>query len=151
MNTDSTGLTQLKYDLSRSLLFIDPEQPSAIPYALPATSGVLNCGCGRADAWKGPIPPGSYVIRPSELSKPSSTRIFLRNLLADWGSFRVAIHPQSGTQTYGRSGFFLHGGVEPRSAGCIDVGGGVYGDDITDDLVTDLRSDPDDQIPLVVK
>ena len=28
-----------------------------------------------------------------------------------------------GTQTYGRGGFFIHGGTHPGSAGCIHVTG----------------------------
>ena len=31
-----------------------------------------------------------------------------------------------GTNTHGRSGFFLHGGRIPGSAGCIDVGSGEF-------------------------
>lgn len=36
------------------------------------------------------------------------------------------------------------------SAGCIDVGGGLFGDDTTNRLLQDLRADPDGIIPLVV-
>ncbi len=40
----------------------------------------------------------------------------------DWGEYRVPAHPNEGTNTLGRSGFFIHGGKTPGSAGCIDVG-----------------------------
>jgi len=42
--------------------------------------------------------------------------------LADWGHARVPLHPLSPTNTYGRDGFFLHGGIFKGSAGCVDVG-----------------------------
>ncbi|MCU7966182.1 MAG: DUF2778 domain-containing protein, partial [gamma proteobacterium symbiont of Bathyaustriella thionipta] len=70
--------------------------------------------------WKGPIPPGTYSLNPKQISEGG----FLRNLLADWGKYRVPITPDSTTNTFGRDGFFLHGGKKPGSAGCIDVGGG---------------------------
>jgi len=40
------------------------------------------------------------------------------------GDWRVALHLHSSnaTDTFGRSGFFLHGGRYIGSAGCIDVG-----------------------------
>jgi RHS repeat-associated protein len=68
--------------------------------------------------WKGPIPPGKYSFDPSQISEGG----FLRNLLGDWGKYRVTLAPDASTETFGRSGFFLHGGKEPGSAGCIDVG-----------------------------
>lgn len=40
----------------------------------------------------------------------------------DWGLYRVPLHPQRGTNTFGRTGFFLHGGKRPGSAGCVDLG-----------------------------
>lgn len=66
----------------------------------------------------GPIPPGGYTLNPSEISEGG----FLRNLLGDWGSYRAPLHPDPGTNTFGRDGFFLHGGRKPGSKGCIDVG-----------------------------
>ena len=47
--------------------------------------------------------------------------MYRRNLLGDWGVYRVPLHPFPGTNTYGRENFFLHGGQKPGSAGCIDV------------------------------
>lgn len=70
--------------------------------------------------WQGPIPPGNYSLDPSQISEGG----FLRNLLGDWGKYRVPLTPDSSTNTYGRDGFFLHGGKKPGSAGCIDVGSG---------------------------
>jgi len=45
-----------------------------------------------------------------------------RNIFADWGHFRVPLEPQPQTKTYGRKGFYLHGGRTVGSKGCIDVG-----------------------------
>ena len=70
--------------------------------------------------WQGPIPPGNYSLDPSQISAGG----FFRNLLGDWGKYRVPLTPDSSTNTYGRDGFFLHGGKKPGSAGCIDVGSG---------------------------
>lgn len=66
----------------------------------------------------GPIPAGRYWIRPDELwenawYKSASTTA--------WGNYRISIHPFSTTKTYGRGGFFIHGGSDPGSAGCIDL------------------------------
>jgi hypothetical protein len=74
--------------------------------------------------WDGPIPQGTYFLTPSEFSGVSGLRYILRNRIGlyDWGHWRVPLHPYPGTKTFGRSGFFLHGGNEPGSAGCIDVG-----------------------------
>jgi hypothetical protein len=37
------------------------------------------------------------------------------------GHYRVSLHPAEGTDTFGRGGFFLHGGKNWGSAGCFDV------------------------------
>lgn len=58
------------------------------------------------------------ILYPSEISEGG----ILRNLLGDWGRYRVPLHPDKGTDTYGRKNFFLHGGRESGTGGCIDVG-----------------------------
>lgn len=67
---------------------------------------------------EGPIPEGTYWVAPSELwdnawykAAPTSA----------WGNYRLTIHPFPETETYGRGGFFIHGGRVPGSAGCIDL------------------------------
>ena len=67
---------------------------------------------------EGPIPLGTYIADPAQISAGG----FFRNLLGDWGAYRVPLRPAPGTNTFGRNGFFLHGGRRPGSAGCIDVG-----------------------------
>jgi len=83
----------------------------------PATSGRPGV-TDPAASWQGPIPVGTYTLNPSEISEGG----FLRNMLGDWGRYRVPLHPYEGTNTYNRKNFFLHGGKKPGSAGCIDVG-----------------------------
>lgn len=47
-------------------------------------------------------------------------------------------------------GFYLHGGEEPGTIGCIDIGGGVHGNKLTDRIKSEILKDPDKKIPLVV-
>lgn len=42
-----------------------------------------------------------------------------------WGRERVWVHPEPGTESYGRKYFSIHGGYEPGSAGCIDLVGKI--------------------------
>jgi hypothetical protein len=77
---------------------------------------------------EGPIPEGDYWIDPSQLAQLSGR---VSTGIADWwsdgaysrawGTHRITIHPFDATQTYGRGGFFIHGGAERGSAGCIDL------------------------------
>ena len=88
----------------------------------------------------GPIPPGWYIIYPSEISDvyywnkkenvanyaKTYAHYVVRNAIqGDWGSYRVKLHPYifkyPGRDGH-RSDFFLHGGKNIGSAGCIDVG-----------------------------
>jgi L,D-transpeptidase catalytic domain len=86
---------------------------------LPAVSG--KPGSNAADQDKrdyGPLPEGTYRIEASEFLIGGPGRFSL----GDWGSFAIDLHADGGTDTHGRSGFLIHGGVERGSAGCIDVG-----------------------------
>lgn len=82
---------------------------------------------------QGPIPDGRYWVTPSE--------IWTRHLLSwvraprsAWGDYRLSIHPYPMTKTHGRGGFFIHGGDEPGSGGCIDLTGKIG------QFVSDLRA-----------
>ena len=81
-------------------------------------------------ASKGPIPEGSYSVNPA------NTQSIVRDIgmyskweggcwsrggKDAWGTIRTWITPMKGTNTYGRSGFSIHGGKVPGSAGCIDL------------------------------
>ena len=89
----------------------------------------------------GPIPPGWYIIYPSEIEEGSVnflekkddvvdymatySHYVLRNIRGDWGYYRVKLHPQKlmyPNRDGHRSEFYLHGGKTIGSAGCIDVG-----------------------------
>lgn len=91
----------------------------------------------------GPIPPGAYTLYPNEISPAG----FLRNHVdpRDWGDYRVPLHPYGGTKTYGRDGFFLHGGyLRMGSEGCIKVEG-----EIQKDLFERLLQERD-PVPVIV-
>jgi hypothetical protein len=118
---------------------------------MPATSGRPDCGCDASVRDKGPIPSGSYTLYVNQLTNPGPVGDLLRNLRGDWGDWRAPLTPSAATNTYGRSGFFLHGGRYPGSAGCIDVGGGMFGDSQTDQLLKDILNDPDGQVTVFVK
>jgi Domain of unknown function (DUF4157)/Protein of unknown function (DUF2778) len=68
----------------------------------------------------GPIPEGSYWLDPREL-RNLAIQGLLSAYAAAWGSHRITIHPFDTTHTFGRGGFFIHGGTVPGSAGCIDL------------------------------
>lgn len=72
---------------------------------------------------QGPIPPGDYSLDSNSISHPETAwGRFKRSLTGDWGEYRAPMTPMSGTETHNRSGFFMHGGKTPGSAGCIDIG-----------------------------
>ena len=156
---DPSGLTRLWYDIKNKRLHVDPEQEGRRPYDLAATSGAGGCmnqpRCSKKRN-EGPIPPGDYTINTSDLSNPDTLGDIFRQFnykpwfFHDWGDWRVPIMPDKGTNTLLRGGFFLHGGSRPGSAGCIDVGGGIFGNRATDTLLFDLLRDPNHSIPLTV-
>lgn len=153
---DPLGLTRITYDVASGRLTIDPEKSGANPYSVNATSGKDQCQnkppC-ESKPYEGPIPRGEYFSDTSEISNPGPIGDIARLLRGgrDWGDWRVPIHPLPGTNTFGRKGFFLHGGMFSGSAGCIDAGGGLFGDEITDQILRDLLSDPDGSIPITVR
>lgn len=69
----------------------------------------------------GPIPVGSYwfdVCKGRDFwSSPYSHGV----KKVAWGNYSWSLHPHSGTNTYGRSGYFNHGSQRWGGAGCIDV------------------------------
>ena len=93
----------------------------------------------------GPTPEGMYYILVNEKrTKRNSVRTHtLRH--AGWGDYGWSLHPEPRTETYGRSGFFIHGGSEWGSAGCIDL---TTGDAA---LSTFLDGLCDCYIPVIVK
>jgi hypothetical protein len=96
----------------------------------------------------GPTPPGNYVLGSLESRKGGKATIskFKATWLAikdgssgkwndstqdfnadtiysqiSWGNFRSPVIAAKGTNTFGRGGFYLHGGTIPGSHGCIDL------------------------------
>ena len=84
---------------------------------------------------EGPIPVGAYHANPKELSDPNMLQqINLLLRYGDWGDWNIPLYPSPATNTHGRSGFYIHGGIWEGSAGCIDIGGGFNRSSETDKL-----------------
>ncbi|WP_141257525.1 MULTISPECIES: RHS repeat-associated core domain-containing protein [unclassified Myxococcus] len=161
---DRNGLTALRYTVSTGSLYVDPEVPGRHPYVVLSSSGRSPClnvsspSCERS-ADTGAIPRGWYELYPHELSDPSLARdIARRALYGDWGDWRVRLHAMQCSPAdawpsgmVARDGFFLHCGGRPGSAGCIDVGGGILGSALTDQLQADILADPDGVVTLDVE
>ncbi|MDY6943524.1 MAG: DUF2778 domain-containing protein [Pseudomonadota bacterium] len=119
------------------------KEPSG-SYFVPATSGRGSCtnrrSCESARDM-GPIPAGRYYLYKSEINDPNFLWDAIRNItIGDWGDWRVPLHSGNSTLTYGRDGFFLHGGMFEGSAGCIDIGGGWFGDTNTNRVLKSIRT-----------
>jgi hypothetical protein len=148
---DPNGLTTIVFSPSRTVIEVDPQVQGRGPYSMPATSGRPNCECDASAKDRGPIPTGGYTLHTNQLTNPGRVGDIGRNMRGDWGDWRAPLVPGPGTNTYGRSGFFLHGGRYPGSAGCIDVGGGMFGNSQTNQLLRDIQNDPDGQVPVTIK
>jgi len=150
---DPNGLTSVMFDVGRGVLTVDPEDGSS-PYTIPASSGrgpYMNDSDAEGSPSQGPIPRGNYTLKPSEIDDPPPWYDYLRNkFLGDWGDWRTPLHPSPGNRMGGRDGFFMHGGANPGSAGCIDIGGGLWGNANTNRVKRDLRNDDDDSVPVRV-
>lgn len=118
-------------------------------------SGIGECNnktsC-EAKKNQGPTPRGKYTIKVDELSEPSTVGAIARNtFFGDWGSFRIPLRPSKGTDTFSRSGFYIHGGDGKGTAGCIDIGGGTFGNEDTKRFIRILRSSKYNEISVTVK
>lgn len=108
--------------------------------------GSLNAQSGRDDYQsaqyqsvvnKGPLPEGTYYANQDQRQYLTLKNIALKlgekmgfdmkqksgwsgNPIL-WGTSRVWLQPDANTNTYGRSGFTIHGGLTKGSAGCIDI------------------------------
>jgi len=95
----------------------------------------------------GPTPPGKYTVGPIQSRQGDTETVGVISALwkkltgkfdntpvekqgfysnsdyskVGWGNYRATITPQSGTNTHGRSSFYIHGGTLPGSHGCIDL------------------------------
>ncbi|MDR2881609.1 MAG: DUF2778 domain-containing protein [Azoarcus sp.] len=99
---------------------------------------------------QGPIPAGNYWIKPSEIWENSTFRsLHPSNRYAGWGAYRITIHPYPSTETYGRGGFFIHGGTVPGSQGCIDLTTSIVS--FIQQLDELLKGRPECHIPVYVR
>lgn len=82
----------------------------------------------------GPLPEGRYIVGQSRIDNladaPPQDLLFgligrghWPGLRRSWGTHRIWLEPAPETDTHGRSGFSIHGGRDPGSAGCIDLTG----------------------------
>ena len=80
----------------------------------------------------GPLPEGAWHVRqsryqfigsrnPAEQLAGEFGRTAWPGGESAWGRHRIWLDPMRGTNTYSRSGFSIHGGDDPGSAGCIDM------------------------------
>lgn len=155
-NVDPNGLTSIVFVPSKGVLTVDPEIQGRQPYNMPASTGRPNCECDASDPNRGPIPAGSYAIDTTKVQQLTLWQTLKRNRPSflgggDWGSWNAPLTPNPGTNTRNRSGFYIHEGMFKGSAGCIDVGGGMLGNEITKQLLNDILSDPDKRVPVLVR
>ncbi|MDB2387474.1 hypothetical protein N9W21_09110 [Shewanella sp.] len=148
MYIDPFGLTALEYDQSSGNLTVDPQNGQS-PYNISSSSG-RNGSTDQTAKNQGPIPIGKYTGNAGQLTNPRILGDLLRNTQGDWGDWRIPLKSSDGTYTFGRDGFFLHGGSGDGSAGCIDIGGGIIGNDQTNRLLHDILNDSDGIIHLMV-
>jgi hypothetical protein len=123
---------KLVFDGSR-LCFVSARSPLKCVMCWTARSGVLKEGQTDPSRVKepgaGPIPPGRYEVSVEELQrrldkngnpKTAAFGSWTQSPEA-WGNIRVRVFPKRGTRTWGRNGFFIHGGSTLGSVGCIDL------------------------------
>ncbi len=148
------GQVKLEYDISKGTLEVDPGRADKPPYTMKGTSGRDECMNDPDCADKrdeGPIPPGDYTIDSSKVNDSPFWKDLGRTMKSgDYGDFLVPLEPSESNETFGRDGFYLHGGRWEGSKGCIDVGGGIFGDDRTNGLVEDLMGDADGTVEVKV-
>jgi len=112
-------------------------------YSIRATSGkgaCMNLSSCQNQKDIGPIPKGQYYMLKKDLTNPNFIKDIARNIKGDWGDWRIPIHATGQTKVYGRNGFFMHGGTWDGSAGCIDVGGSVFGNETSDKVLKSITS-----------
>jgi hypothetical protein len=125
-----TELDKLAFD-GRSLIWY---RRGAVHKQWPATSGRAGY---QSKAFqmvkdKGPLPSGKWLVLQKNYQK-MPPRDWIERIAAElgrtawpggkssWGQHRIWLTPAAGTATHGRSGFSIHGGSSPGSAGCIDL------------------------------
>jgi RHS repeat-associated protein len=124
---DPTGLDSLYFDGLLLWYYDDAGLLLGVYFAM---SGMPGTSSRDQTAMGGPIPEGEYYIDANEAQWSSSNPFqlgpgspyFPSWTWSSWGNAKIPIHAKPGTKTFGRSGFFLHGGEFIGSRGCIDIG-----------------------------
>jgi RHS repeat-associated protein len=138
---DPSGLDSLLFDGCKLTRLDDNGKPIQSWDAVSGKPGTTAADQAKQDV--GPLPEGTYTANPADSQyrfdtkfyiynpvNPSGVRVYSHPLWATsenmriaWGNYRTELRAEPGTNTYGRSGFFIHGGDVPGSAGCIDLTG----------------------------
>jgi len=100
----------------------------------------------QQDRNTGAIPEGTYWKQPEELWQ---NRWWSPRSRSSWGNYALSIHPFHSTVTFGRGGFFIHGGDQLGSKGCIDLA--LSMDRFVQDLMEAISFQPKCSILLRVK
>lgn len=137
---------QLRFN-GRFLTMVGPQARAYVAVSgSPTDTGGFDYSPARQrENGKVPIPPGQYWIRPSRMGTNHWYNLASR---AAWGNLRITIHVMPGTNTFGRGGFFVHGGTHAGSAGCINLRGRM--EDFVRDLQAATAKCPDCYIRLTV-
>jgi hypothetical protein len=125
---DLERYTQKKVDLDQNKfsgkysMNYDGHKFDVLEYGKPifisgASSGIKG---NKIDEANGPIPPGMYYVKPNEIWNRGLVSTVLDP--RDWGNNRVRLYPFDPSLQGDRDNFFIHGGSDEGSAGCIDVG-----------------------------
>jgi RHS repeat-associated protein len=94
------------------------------------SDGSFDYSISRQKQFKtGPIPEGDYFMFVDKIETITPVHNIAGLIRSGgwpggsiaWGQQRAWLYQVDGTNTYGRGGFSIHGGVIPGSAGCIDI------------------------------
>ena len=70
---------------------------------------------------KGGIPRGLYYIEAKEERSAKTSPWSHGVRTSPWGDYSWTLHPDEETNVRERSGFFIHGGLDFNTRGCIDL------------------------------
>jgi hypothetical protein len=127
----NTSLNALSVSLNPLLVFdganLSVLSANKVQYSTTATSGKdehMNNPNSQHIKDYGPTPEGIYIIDNTKWDHLNKYQQ-LKRLVAggDWGEYNVPLRPV--TYKGPRNSFYLHGGIFPGSAGCIDAGQNV--------------------------
>jgi RHS repeat-associated protein len=119
---DPLGTLKLKFDGSFVYVYDDDGKMITIYGATSGMPGFKGRHYQRVKE-KGATPEGQWYIYPTEVKKLRiDQKIKLLDFwgIRDWGDYLVPLHPAK-TNTYGRTGIFLHNGRKNRSWGCVKI------------------------------